>query len=442
MVFRNLSSYLKEIKQPGTFGTLALGTGVVFLIQVGGTGLGYFSHVIYARWMGASEYGAFVYAFSWTHLLTLLSGLGLTTGVLRFIPSYQVEQNWSRLHGVLRRSRELTCLAGILLAVLGTIFLMVVNPQKINADTLLVGLWLIPLLSLVSIQKEVIRGFQNMSLAYAPPLIIQPVLTLLGAFIILRVTGGVSSMALMGATTVAILFVLIFQFWGLGKTIPEEAKVTQPTYETAQWLRVSFPLLLMAGFMIVLDRADILMLGMFLGQKEAGIYSAATKTATLASFAMTVVNAVAGPMISSLHAKNDHAALQKLVKTVVQWMSLPTLAITLILIVFGKEILSLFGPEFTEARWALGILAFGNLVYACVGPVVYLLSLTGHQDLSARVYGFSALLNIILNAAFIPLWGLWGAAVATTITMIVWSCWLCVLVKKRLGISSFVFAPA
>ena len=441
MAFRNLSSYLQKIAQPSLLGTLALGTGAVFSIQVLGTGLVYVSHVLFARWMGASEYGAFVYAFSWTNLLTLLSGLGLTTAVLRFIPSYQEEQDWARLHGVIRRSRLLTCSTGVFFAVLGTIFLMLVNLQKINSETLLMGFWLIPLLSLVSMQKEVIRGFQHMVLAYAPPIVIQPALTLVVAFIVLQASGSVSSMALMGATAFAILSVLLVQVWGLGKTIPEEAKVTKATYETEQWLRVAFPLLLMAGFTIVLDKADILMLGILLGQKEAGIYNAATKTATLASFVMTVVNAVAGPMISSLYAKKDHAALQKLVKTVVQWMFLPSLVITLLLVGFGEHILSLFGSEFTEARLALGVLALGNLVFSCVGPVIYLLSLTGHQNLSARVYGSCALLNVLLNTALIPLWGLGGAAVATTITMMVWSIWLCVLVKKHLGISSYIFAP-
>jgi O-antigen/teichoic acid export membrane protein len=75
-----------------------------------------------------------------------------------------------------------------------------------------------------------------------------------------------------------------------------------------------------------------------------------------------------------------------------------------------------------------------------MGPVSYLTTLTGYQNLTARVFGVCALLNIMLNIVLIPHWGMVGAAITTTATTTVWNVWLYLLVKKHLGIRSFVYA--
>ncbi|MGH8624652.1 MAG: polysaccharide biosynthesis C-terminal domain-containing protein, partial [Gammaproteobacteria bacterium] len=178
----------------------------------------------------------------------------------------------------------------------------------------------------------------------------------------------------------------------------------------------------------------------FIGQEEAGIYEAAAKTAMLASLFLTAVSATAAPMIASLHGRGDHASLQGIVTSATRWMWFPSLVIALGLIFLASPILGLFGPVFAEGRWALRLLALGQLINASTGPVGYLMGLTGYQNLSARVFGITAMVNIVLNATFIPIWGLEGAALATMGTTILWNVWLYILIKKHLGIRSFVFS--
>ena len=43
--------------------------GTIFIIRVFSAGLAYFSQVLLARWMGSSEYGVYVYAWTWVLLL-------------------------------------------------------------------------------------------------------------------------------------------------------------------------------------------------------------------------------------------------------------------------------------------------------------------------------------------------------------------------------------
>lgn len=431
---------LSRIRQGDMLATLARGAGVAFAIQVMGTGLKYLLQVLLARWMGAAEYGAYAYAFTWANLLAVFAGLGLTTGVLRFIPQYLAKRDWARLHGLIRRSRQLVFGAGVMLAGLGSALLLLLQPQKVGLSTLLLGMWLVPLLALVNLQMELVRGTQRIALAYAPSMLLQPVLALGAAFFVLKAAGVLTGVATIGVLVLALLIVVGVQIWGLIRAVPWEAVSVPPRYDTFSWLRISLPLLLVSGSLIVLNQADILMIGILIGPKEAGIYTAATKTAALVSFVLVAVNAIAAPMISELHTKGDHEKLQQIVSTAAQWMFWPAFVAALGLVLFGGVILGLFGPEFSEGYWALVLLTLGQLINASVGPVGYLMGLTGHQDLSARVYGLSALVNIGLNAFMIPIWGLVGAAIATMVTMMLWNVWLYFLVRRCLGIQSFLFA--
>jgi len=431
---------IDRIRTPDSLAFLARGASVALAIQISGAGMKYVIQILFARWMGPAEYGSYIYAFTWAQLLGVLAGLGLTTGVLRFIPEYLASRDWSRLRGVVKRSRQLTFITGFVFATFSTIVIVQLHPSQIHIPSLLVGLWLVPLLALLNLQMEMTRGTRRIALAYMPPLLIYPALAAGAAFLVLRVSGALTSVSALGAVSMALMVVLSIQAFGFKRALPREADHVTPYYETARWLRVSFPLLLIAGFFIVLNQADILLIGLLRGPKEAGIYAAATKTAALVSFVLTAFNSITAPMIASLHASADRSSLQRVVSAATRWTFWPSLIIALGLILFGGPILKLFGSDFAAGRWPLALLSLGQLANASAGPVGYLMSLTGYQDLSARVYGLSALVNVILNAAIIPIWGLAGAALVTMSTMVLWNVWLYFLVKRHLGVSSFAFA--
>ena len=86
----------------------------------------------------------------------------------------------------------------------------------------------------------------------------------------------------------------------------------------------------------------------------------------------------------------------------------------------------------------LGAAAPGDVLqhpHAAAGPVGYIMALSGHERVSAKVFGASAALNLVLNAIGIPVLGMEGAAIATAVTMAFWNVWLILEVRRRLGIS-------
>jgi O-antigen/teichoic acid export membrane protein len=416
------------------------GAGIAFAIQVLGAGASFVLQVLLGRWLGPGGYGTYVFTISWASLVAVGCCLGLPTMLLRFVAAYRAEDDHARLHGVLRMSFAATAATGLGVALAGSVALAALRVAGVAVDpAVLVGFWLVPVVALMRLQQEAIRSFRRMALAYAPGTFWRPVavIAVATAFVAFGfdLTAPTALLIALGSLAVVISIQLVrFAGFVRGAVPPAE-----PVYEARMWMRVALPLLLIASFMIVLSETDIVMVGALVGSRQAGLYAAASKTASLVAFVLLAVNAIAAPMISAQHARGEHLEMQRLVSRVARWTFFPSLAICLFLAAFAEPVLELFGSEFGAAHWELVILLGGQLVNAMAGSVGFLMILTGYQREAAWVYGWVALAHVAMNVTGILLFGMLGAAIATALSFALWNIWLYVLVVKRLGIHSSIF---
>ena len=110
--------------------------------------------------------------------------------------------------------------------------------------------------------------------------------------------------------------------------------------------------------------------------------------------------------------------------------------------IFGRPMLSLFGPQFTDGYHLMFILAAGLLARAAIGPIERLLNMLGEQRVCAMVYAGAFALNLVLCFVLIPLFGMAGAAIATASALIFESILLFVVTKNRLGFHVFIWGRA
>ena len=426
---------------------LVRGAGAAFALQVAGFGLAYVLQVLLARWMGAAEYGTYALVIAWVTLLAVVAGLGFPVACLRFLAEYQERQDWPLLRGTLASFWGLTLGAGGLLAAAGALLLYGWPrwlgwplPEKLATmvQPLTWGLWLVPLYALLSLQSEMARGLGWVGLSKGPQQAGRPLAVLMAAWAMLAWRGELTAGAALEATLVAVAVVVALQLVACISALPPAGRSGSLRLHLGLWLRVAVPSLLGAGFVLLMNQLDVLMVGMFLAPEKVGIYNAASRTAMLISFVVYALNVVAVPRFAPLAGQGDREPLRRLLAIVAHLGFWPTFALTLGVTLLAGPILGAFGAQFQVATWELRLLALSQLFTAAVGPVGYLLNMTGHHDDNAWALGGAVALNVVLNAAGIPLLGTRGAAAATAITWLVLGLVLHRLVRRRLGVGASI----
>jgi O-antigen/teichoic acid export membrane protein len=414
---------------------LARGAGIGFALYAAGAGIAFVMQLCLARWLGATAYGTYTYVIAWSGLLAIAAGMGFPTLVLRLLPDYSIREDWARMRGVLTTSLLGTFLLGGLIALLGITLVLSLGLQgKRSVTDTVLGFVMVPLFALMALQQEIVRSFQRIGLAYAPSLLLRPSLVILGAASLLAFGHQLDSSTALAITIAATVVVIGLQAWRFRREPGPIVLSARPVYERRSWIKQALPLLLVSGFIVIIEQTDIVMVGAILGHRAAGLYGAAAKTASLVGLILVAVNTIGAPMFSVLFAQDRHRDLQQLVSTITAWAFWPSCLLSVILAIFAPLVLTAFGPAFASAEWQLRVLLIGQIVNAAAGSVGWLMLLSGRQNVAARVYGWVALIHVVLLAVLIPVFGTLGAAAATTLTMSLWNVWLHAAVVRDLDI--------
>ncbi len=438
---QRLKDALKLLTGSSDMAAVLRAASVVFSIRVAATVLNYTLIIVLARWMGASEFGVYAFAMSWAVLLAVPASLGIQTMAVRFVASYMAADDMERLRGLLTRSVQTVFTSGALLATVAlgayTAYLGEL-PLHGRALAVAVGIAGVPVVGLMNLGVQVGRGFGWMAAAFAPPQIGQ-------AGLALAVVGGlIASGVQLTAPLIVAVAIGAFAATSLLQASIYHSRLRpllrgkSPMFETSLWLRVAIPLVLYEGFQSVITHSDMIMLGVLKDAADVGHYQAAVRTAALTTFVPYSMMSLAGPKIAGLHVHGSRAELQSFVSSVIPWIVLPTLALTLGLAFFAEPILGLFGAGFSAGSVALTVLVLGAFIAVSFGPAPVILNMTGHQDDCARVYAAAAITNVALNAVLIPWLGTLGAALATALTNAGSHAVLSWFVHKRLGVDAWI----
>lgn len=432
---------LHMLRSPGESSKFLRGTAAVFIIQMAGVGTSYVMQVLLARWMGSEALGDFLYAFNWMNLLAAFGSVGLTLSVFKFVPDYMAEGKWGLLRGSIYAFSMVTIGVSILLALAAIGIFLVFPPADIDPTTLYIGLAITPLVAVAMLYMSTLRSLGHVVIAQAPINIGQSGLMVLASALTFLVTGTLTNVIAISLMGGVMLGIVVYQIIVILRKLREKAKDAKPAYEMGTWLRTSFPMLLVRSFAIIMERVDVVMVGLLLGAVPTAIYAVAARSANLASFPLTAVNSMTAPRISPLYKQGRMDDLSREIKRATALSILGTVFICTGLILFSHFLLSLFGEEFLQGQRTLFILLAGQFINASAGPVGFLMNMTGHQSVSGRIYFVSVVVNVTLNFIFVIYTdlGIEGVAISTAIALVLRNVWLYLEVRRRLHISTLPF---
>lgn len=434
--FNKFAAFVGQYFPDENLRSVLRGAAVAFAIRSGGAAAGCLSQLLLARWMGAFEFGIYMFAIAWLVLLSNPAALGIPSATIRFVAQYTVADKWPEIRGLLRVGWIVTFSAGLLFSAvsLGILYAQSKALETYYLVPLAIALSAIPLDALVKLKSEAARAFRWVTLAYMPSQLAFPLLIIAAAVVLLQNKIDVSAAVMVVATIAALFVVLVWLETALRLRLGTRLFKGNARYETKLWLSVSTPLMFTGVFSIIMTQTDIVMIGLLLEPQYVAYYSAAAKTAILVTFSFQAIISLTVPKIGELYALERRNELQHFLSSLIHWIFWPSLFVAVALVVFGYPLLALFGPGFETSYIALLILIFGQVVHAAVGPVLGLLSMTGHQKLCAKVFAVSAAVNVILNAILIPVAGISGAAIATATSVAIWNIWLLIAVMRKLDL--------
>ena len=415
---------------------------VAFSVRVVSAALLYLTQIVLARWMGSFEYGIYVFIWTWVLVLGGLSPIGMNMAVIRLVPEYREHGKPDFVRGLKFGSNLAAFAIGTGFAVLGALGLWLFEPYVANYYVLPLYLALIciPIYALGDMQDGLGRGQAWMGIALAPPYVLRP-LIVLGSMAAAHGMGlPMTATTAAGAAILATWVSALLQFGLIELRMAKSIPAGPRSYDWRLWLTTSLPLFIICACELALQNADVLIVSSFLTPKDVAIYFAAAKTMSLIMFVHYAVGSAVANRFSALNARGDKDGLKAFVRDAVNWTFWPSLAAAGVILLLGRPLLWLFGPEFLAGFPVMMILVFGFLFRSAMGPSEFLLNMLGEQKACAIVLVFTAVLNVVLNLIMVPMFGLIGAALATSTSLIVTALLQYAVARRRLGLDVAIWS--
>src|ERR1700685_2157302 len=149
--------------------------GTIFIIRVVSAAMAYLSQILLARWMGGSDYGVYVYVWTWVLLLGSMMDFGISASAQKIIPEYRTLGEHALLRGFLSGSRWMTFIASSVISALLAAAVKLLSPW-IDAGTVLplyIGCITRPAFVVANTQDGIARSHDWMRLGLMPQFIVR-----------------------------------------------------------------------------------------------------------------------------------------------------------------------------------------------------------------------------------------------------------------------------
>lgn len=419
-------------------GQISRQSSVYFSGAIFTTAAGYLFKVYLARVLGAEALGIYALGMTIVGFLSVLNVWGLPQSAVRFVAAYSATGKMDLLRGFIARGTLLLIASNLLMAGVVLWFgrWIAVHFYHTPALRAYLGLFAVLMLigALTSFLGQVLVGYKDVARrTVITDFIGTPVMMVATLSLVALGLGlwGYIFAQVIGAVVVLVL--LLGMVW---KLTPKAARSFSAGFPRLEKEVISFSAVVFGvnflGFLT--SQADRVLIGFYLDAREVGIYALAAALVAFVSTILQSVNQIFSPTIADLHARGEHELLGRIFQTLTKWILGLTVPLAILIIVFARPLMQIFGRDF-EAGWPILVIGtLGQLVNCGVGSVGFLLLMSGNQMRLIRIQAYVAVLMVVLNLLLIPGWGITGAAVAAAITTVVTNVWCLKDVYSALGL--------
>ncbi|ASJ10310.1 polysaccharide biosynthesis protein [Thermococcus sp. P6] len=402
-----------------TLHRMARGTGIVFAGTLISMLFGFLSRAVIARGFPTSEYGVFNLALTVLSIALTVATLGFPNAIPREIAFYR-EREPEKVERIIPTAIFITGITAVVTAFVIFLFagnISVLFHEDRLVKALRVMILALPFSSLIAILISISRGFGRVREKVYFQNIAYPLLwfSFVGIAVLLKLEFYYVFITYVMAQGLTLLF-LTFDTLRIGLIKP-----ASPDFKLGKKLvRFSIPLMFSGILWTIMSWTDTLMLGYYKTSEVVGLYNAASPLARLLPVFLYSAGFIYPPLATALYAHGKIGELKRVYQVLTKWIFLLTLPIFALMFLFPEATIAfLFGERYVSASAALQILSLGFMFHTFLGLNGMSLVVVGENDFDMYSNALSALVNVLLNAALIPPYGIEGAATATAVSYFV-----------------------
>ena len=389
-------------------------SGGVQVLTIAAQALITVTHVLLARLFGREVFGSYQASLAILEVLTRGGTGGADKGMLRYIAGHRARGESDLVRRALGTGLRL-CLAvagttAVILAFVATPVARIAHEPAMATGlrlmapaALLTGcMWVLVQASLaakVTKANFIVRGLG------------EPTLLLVAGMAAALFGRSLAHLALAhvlaAGATLVLAIVVVGRVFGRGEIVRALRSPRLPGFAG-----FSIPLGLADLMNAILQRADIVILTMFVGTGATAVYAASEFITRVIANARYVFDSVAAPVFSEAIHLNQPARLRDNLVVMTRWVALAAAPIAVTVVALRRELLSLYGPGFRDGAAALSVLALGHLVNATFGLSGWILTVSGRSRIVLVNNIVAAVVNVIMGLTLIPRFGLVGTALA------------------------------
>lgn len=367
-----------------------------------------------ARYLGPTQFGELAYCIAFIAIFQSMTNLGLDGIVVR-----EVANHPNRANVVLGTTFQLRLLMGIFSWILALVIYGVTNSFYGE------GIWIIGLVGagmIFQVADTVDLWFQGNSqskrtvFAKASAYLLSNAIRVCLVLIEAPLIAFAGVIAVEGALTASALYISYRQF-----PTPHLWKKNHP--EARNLLKESWPYLISGLSIMLYMRIDQVMIKSMLGDFELGIFSAAIPISNLWNMIPMAICASIAPFIARKKLQGNEAYERALVKMFRIFWAICIMIIVVIWLLSSSLVHLMYGHAFNKTADVLNIYVLSCIpVFMGVGQNLWLLNeKKSNIFLLQTITG--ALVCVVTNFIFLPLWGVSGAAFAAILSQVS-SCFL------------------
>ena len=401
-------------------GKIAKEATISFMGMGFGDGARYLFTAILARFAGVEFLGIYSLASSVTRIGEVFGRAGLHSGVMRFVSRLDKETEIETVRQRILSGLKLGLLFGIVIMILQIaladwLAFELFNGSDLLKTVLIISAVSLPFATIMAISAFATQGYKLLKYKVMVLNIIRPAIMLVCVLVSISFFTKDTAVKypLLISAVISSFAAIIF----LNKLTNIKISQIFSGVIDKELLRFSYPLMFVTILGTLMHWMDILMLGYFTDTTTVGLYHPAARTAGLLRTVLLAFMGIFAPMMSDYHRQGEVGEMGKLYKLIVRWIVSLSLPLAIIIIIYSKKIMMLFGVQYLSASNVLMVLTTAAFIQTLFGGGGQTLTMTGFTKVNLFNSIIVVLINITLNLLWIPQYGIIGAAYATLISM-------------------------